>query len=154
MFKRNFLGILAASLLLVACQQNGQATDKDDAQSAPDSEAKTESKSLTVPSNNDAGGLSYQEQIDAARVDFASRFDKSDDKFEVWEAGGVDWRSGALGCPKKGMNYTQALVPGFRIVIREGEVENHYHAKRGGEPFFCPPDRVEKPASTTQNAIM
>ena len=154
MFKRNIPGILAASLLLVACQQNSQATDKGDGQSAPDSAVKTEAKGLAAPSDNDAGGMSYQEQIDAARADFASRFDKSDDEFEVWEAVGVDWRSGGLGCPEKGMNYTMALVPGLRIVIREGEIEYHYHAKMGGEPFFCPPDRVEKPATTMQNAIM
>lgn len=154
MFKVNFLGTLVAASLLVACQQNGQATDKDAVQSASGSDAKAEAKGIAAPSDNDAGGMSYQEQIDAAKADFASRFKKSADGFEVWEAVGVDWRSGALGCPKKGMNYTMALVPGFRIVIREGEVEYHYHAKMGGEPFFCPPDRVEKPATTMQNAIM
>ena len=98
--------------------------------------------------------MSYQEQIDAAKADFASRFDKSEDEFEVWEAVAVDWSSGALGCPKKGMNYTQALVPGFLVVIRVGETAHHYHARRGDEPRFCPPDRVQKPASTMQNAIM
>lgn len=147
------LGVLLAVFVLAGCQQNDQQADDS---SGADQEATTAEHDVTTPalSDSDASDMTYQDQLDAARADFAQRFEKSDDPFEVWEAVGVDWRSGALGCPKKGMNYTQSLVPGFLVVIRVGETEHHYHARRGDKPFFCPPGRVEEPAPTTKNFIM
>ncbi|MGI9265494.1 MAG: hypothetical protein ACR2QU_11245 [Gammaproteobacteria bacterium] len=154
MVKGNLLGVIAAASLLAACQQNGQATDKDGGPGGPTSGSNTAAEDNVASPGKEADGMTYQEQIDAAKVDFADRFNKSVDEFEVWEAVGVDWRSGALGCPKKGMNFTMALVPGLRVVIKSGEVRYDYHARQGETPFYCPPDRVEKPASSMQNAIM
>lgn len=154
MFKGNFLGVFAMALLLVGCQQNGQATDKSDGQVAPASGSETATQDTVESSGKDAGGMSYQDQIDAAKADFVSRFDKPDDQFEVWEAVAVDWASGAIGCPMKEMNYTMALLPGFKIVIKSGETLYQYNARQGAAPFFCPPDRVEEPAATAGNAVM
>jgi len=56
-----------------------------------------------------------------------------------------DWRSGALGCPEPGMNYTQALVPGALIILAVGKETHGYHAKLGGKPFYCPSERAEEP---------
>lgn len=49
----------------------------------------------------------------------------------------VTWPSGALGCPKPGMNYTQALVPGYRIVLIANGRKFSYHGRKGGDPFYC-----------------
>lgn len=153
MVTRNSLTALTAALMLSACQQNGQSVDDADAKEAGEVE-----KPTVVRANDGAPsvdtGMTFEEQIDAAKADFAKRFNKSDDEFEVWEAVLVDWASGALGCPAKDMNYTMALVPGFRILIKSAGRDYHYHAKRGGEPFFCPSERVQKPASTERGAIM
>lgn len=58
----------------------------------------------------------------------------------------VNWRSGALGCPEPGMNYTQALVPGVLIMLKVDNTVYRYHAATGKPPFFCPDDRAEPPA--------
>jgi hypothetical protein len=35
------------------------------------------------------------------------------------------------------MVYTQALVPGTRVVLSVAGAAYHYHAREGGEPFLC-----------------
>ena len=49
----------------------------------------------------------------------------------------VTWSDGSLGCPQPGMAYTQALVPGFRVVLEIGGDELSFHAAQGGEFQFC-----------------
>ena len=151
---KSALSIFLSVLALVGCQQNGQATDAEGREDASDTNAKPVVQDVAKKPADHAKGMTYQEQIDMAQNDLLERMNITEDQVEVWEAVGVDWRSGALGCPKKGMNYTQALVPGFLIVLRVGETEHHYHARRGDKPFFCPPGRVEEPAPTTKNFIM
>lgn len=64
---------------------------------------------------------------------------------QLVSAESVVWRSGALGCPAPDMAYAQALVPGYRVQLRVGERELHYHAGRSGKPTLCPADRVQAP---------
>ena len=50
---------------------------------------------------------------------------------------GVTWPDGSLGCPEPGMMYTQALVEGYRVVIRAGE--RTYDFRGTGTTFrLCP----------------
>ena len=52
----------------------------------------------------------------------------------------VTWPNGAMGCPKPGMMYTQALVPGFIVRFQHGEETVTVHAAEGGNPAFVPVD--------------
>jgi hypothetical protein len=63
----------------------------------------------------------------------------------------VVWPDGALGCAEPGMNYTMALVPGYRITIRAGAELLDYHASDRGQLVLCPPGRstAPSPAGTT-----
>ena len=61
----------------------------------------------------------------------------SPDDIEVVAHEQVTWRDGSLGCPKPGMMYTQALVDGYRIVLRARGQTVHYHGGAGGSPFRC-----------------
>jgi hypothetical protein len=62
---------------------------------------------------------------------------------EVLAPESVTWSDGALGCPRPGAVYTQALVPGWRIVVRLGDGRQlDYHASRTGAWLRC-----ERPAS-------
>lgn len=67
------------------------------------------------------------------------------DSVSVLTAERVQWRSGALGCPEPGMNYSMALVPGTLIILNAGRKQYRYHAGKDGKPFHCPPERVEAP---------
>jgi hypothetical protein len=52
---------------------------------------------------------------------------------KVISAQAVNWPNGALGCPKPGRMYTQAIVPGYRIELEAGGKRFTYHAAtRGG----------------------
>ena len=49
----------------------------------------------------------------------------------------VTWRDGSIGCPEPGMNYTQALVPGIRVVLELDGVRYEYHAGGARSIFLC-----------------
>ena len=49
-------------------------------------------------------------------------------------------------CPQPGLLYTQALVPGYRIVLQAAGQTLNYHVGGKGGPTFCPPERVAAPA--------
>jgi len=50
----------------------------------------------------------------------------------------VTWTDGSLGCPQKGMSYTQALVEGELLMLRVGTELFQYHARTGGPFAYCP----------------
>jgi hypothetical protein len=94
-----------------------------------------------------AGATSrLQALTEAALVDASQRTGRPRSEWSVVAAEAVTWRSGALGCPQPGMLYTDALVPGYRIVIEAAGQRLDYHASAHGAPLLCPADRAEEPA--------
>lgn len=47
------------------------------------------------------------------------------------------WSDGSLGCPQPGMYYTQALVPGWQVLVRAGEQTLDYRLSDRGVFFPC-----------------
>jgi hypothetical protein len=80
--------------------------------------------------------------VDAATADLVRRFAM---KPRVVSVERVTWPDGSLGCPAKDMQYTQALVPGWRIVLAAGSRSFEYHASEGGRVVHCPPARATSP---------
>jgi len=89
--------------------------------------------------------VNLNEQVEYARTDLSKRLGVELDSISLANARAVTWRSGALGCPKPGMAYTDALVPGTLIFLKAGNSLHAYHSKRDGLPFYCPRERVESP---------
>jgi hypothetical protein len=83
--------------------------------------------------------------IAATKADAASGLGIQPDAVEVVRAESVTWSDGSLGCPKPGMSYTQALVPGYRVILKAGGQELDYHAAANGRFFVCPPGRAIPP---------
>jgi hypothetical protein len=50
----------------------------------------------------------------------------------------VVWNNGALGCPREGHMYTQALVPGFRIVFHTEFGSYSMHTDSAGRSVVSP----------------
>ena len=96
--------------------------------------------------------MTKDEQVLAAREDLAKRLDIALDQVVLSGALPVTWRSGALGCPKPGMAYTQALVPGLSIMLLVKDRAYRYHASRAGMPFHCPDERAEPPSYNSGDA--
>lgn len=89
------------------------------------------------------------DMIEAALTDAANRSTTAQADIKVISAEAVTWPDGSLGCPMPGMLYTQALVPGYRILLQAGDTVLNYHAAARGRPVFCPASRAEAPAPGT-----
>lgn len=108
------LAILGA-LLLVGCEApSGNTTEKPEPNS-----------------------MAIREQVKLAIIDLAERLGAPADEIKILRDESVTWRNGSLGCPRKGMMYTQALVPGTLIVLGHDGHEYEYHAGRDGEAAYC-----------------
>ena len=77
------------------------------------------------------------QQLTEAIRDLAGRLDVQSDDIKVIVEKNVTWRDGSLGCPRKGMMYTQALVEGTLIVLRVEGRDYQYHSGQGRAPFYC-----------------
>jgi hypothetical protein len=88
-----------------------------------------------------------QAKIEFATQDAARRTQLDASRLRVTLAEAVTWPDGSLGCPQPGMEYSQVLVAGFRIRILAGATTLEYHASVRGQPFLCPEDRIQGPAS-------
>lgn len=132
--------VIAASLLLAACATTGDATPTDSRTRPPTVDpSETQPGEVTMP----MGGLSDDTLADlvaAAAADAGVDIDE----ISIVTAEQVTWRDGAIGCPEPGMMYTQALTPGYRVVLEIDGEDHHFHASETGEFFYC--DDPEPPA--------
>ena len=78
-----------------------------------------------------------QDLLEAILADAQARTGLARAQITVLRAEAVTWRDGSLGCPQPGMEYTQALVPGFWVVLGAGGRELDYHASDRGSFFLC-----------------
>ncbi len=63
----------------------------------------------------------------------------------------VTWNDGSMGCAQPGMMYTQALIPGYLLVVSAGGKELQYHTDERRNFLRCdqalsPRAKREKPA--------
>ena len=131
---------LGAYSLIFAC-----AACKEDI--APPAALPTDSKPATAAEQKIvAPPMNLKGQIEYSKKDLAKRLNVPPESVALSAARQVTWRSGALGCPEPGMNYTEALVPGSVIYLQVDNEMHAYHAKFAGKPFYCPRERVESPA--------
>ena len=77
------------------------------------------------------------ELLDAILEDAEARMGITAGGISIVQAEAVVWSDGSLGCPKPGMMYTQALVPGYRVVLRAGDEILDYHASERGTFVLC-----------------
>lgn len=135
------LGLCTLILASAGCQNNEMhQTGKDDSADHGTREM-NEISVHTVPAD-----ISADQQINDAITDLAARIGVTKDAVAVKQARSVQWGSGAMGCPKPGMNYTQALVPGMQLLLEVNGTIYHYHGGAGKRLFLCPSERVKAPA--------
>ena len=56
---------------------------------------------------------------------------------ELVSAQSVTWNNGALGCPKPGMFYTQAIVHGMQIIVSVDGTQYNYRFGSSSTPVLC-----------------
>jgi hypothetical protein len=98
------------------------------------------------PQGEIAMNPTFESVTEAVLADAARRTGVDRGSLKVESAQAVTWADGSLGCPQPGMNYTMALVPGYRIKVRAGEQVLDYHASERGYFLVCPAGMSGEPA--------
>lgn len=99
----------------------------------------------TQPPSTDEG--EQPPEVQAAIDDLATHLGVDPADITVVSYADVTWPDGSIGCPQPGMSYTQALVPGSRLVLDHEGSEYAYHA--GREPDLVRCDNPQLPAGDT-----
>lgn len=74
---------------------------------------------------------------ESAMADLAERVGVAMEEITVVRNDAVTWRDGSIGCPKAGMNYTMALVPGQLVVLEAAGASYQYHSAQGRAASLC-----------------
>lgn len=84
--------------------------------------------------------------LDQMAQDLAQRLSVRSSELQVLAVESVTWNDGSLGCPQPGRSYTQALVPGLRVLFQHAGKTYQYHAAEKGPFVYCPnpPERGGK----------
>lgn len=135
--------LVVCAVMLAGCQPSAETPPRADAESGTPAQ---------TPANAPNGGSmaieipqSLVPFVDQARSELARRSEVAPEAIDVLAAEYVTWPNGALGCPEPDMMYTQALVPGYRIVLAVDGQRHHYHGARDKPPSHCPAARVSPP---------
>lgn len=98
-----------------------------------------------MPARSVARGHEDASLPSALRADAARRAEVQAEDVRLIEHRSVTWGDGSLGCPEPGRHYTQAVVPGYRILVEAGGRTLAYHADRRGNWVWCPQGRAVEP---------
>lgn len=80
--------------------------------------------------------------LEPVLADAADRSGVPQEQLEVTRAQAQQWRSGALGCPKPGMSYTQALVDGYWVELDASGQHLDYRLDGRGNFRLCEKPRT------------
>lgn len=140
--------VLAGALLLAACTGGAGHSGAADTSTDPLDHGQRRSfanapSSAVRPSagTGEVPELLLREVVEAA----SERTGAPSGSVTIITAEPVTWSDGSLGCPEPGQLYTQALVPGFRIVVEVMGEQLAYHASDNGTIRHC--ERPQPPAS-------
>lgn len=107
-------------------------------------------RDMTVPPAEPVPTTALPRELRRAVVaDAAKHLGVAESSVVLTRAEQVNWPDGSLGCPRAGMSYTQALVPGFRVVARSVERQLVYHTDAHAKVIRCDepiPLRGQRPA--------
>ena len=78
-----------------------------------------------------------ESMLQIIKEDLAKRINIAVSDAQVVKAEALTWSDGALGCPKPGENYTQALVPGYWVILEHADKQYDYRASERGYFFLC-----------------
>ena len=70
-------------------------------------------------------------------TDAAMRAGLDPSELQLTHAAAVEFNDGSLGCPEPGMVYTQAIVPGWQVILQYGDAFLDYRATGPGAFRIC-----------------
>jgi hypothetical protein len=84
-----------------------------------------------------SSGETPQELFDAVVDDLLTRSGGDRSAVVVVKSEAVEWSDGSLGCPQPGMMYTQAIVPGYHVILALGDETYDYRLSDRGTFVLC-----------------
>ena len=75
--------------------------------------------------------------LEKITADALNRAGLADAAVTVVRAEAVEWPDGSLGCPQPDMMYTQAIVPGYWVVLEVDGKPFDYRASQRGDFVLC-----------------
>lgn len=125
---------LLATILLAGCAAGG-ADPSGLESSRPEQTPNVD----PVPSGTEAPviGEVPQELLDRILADAEDRTGVSADEIVVTMAQETEWSDGSLGCPEPGMMYTQAIEPGYHLILDADGEDLDYRATVRGLFRLC-----------------
>jgi len=82
-------------------------------------------------------GQQQPEVVGLSVADLAGRLNVAPGEVTVGSVEEVTWPDGSLGHPEPGRFYTQAEVPGYRVILEAGGTQYEYHTSRTRLFVFC-----------------
>ena len=99
----------------------------------PDAEGDGENVVQPAPGVPDLG----VKMANTAMQELAKRLNIDMSELDVTLIEEREWSDGSLGCPQEGYMYTQALVPGYYILLTTGDTEYAFHTDSGNLAILC-----------------
>jgi hypothetical protein len=141
--KRTALAIMAGIVSMLALTACGDETSPEAGGTSPDvtttdattpaSPTTTPEVSATTPPQNPAP----EDVVTQSVTLLAEQLGVEPTTIEVTRAIEVEWRNGSIGCAKKGMGYTDAIVPGSLVELTVSGETYAFHQGQGQPPFYC-----------------
>jgi hypothetical protein len=106
-----------------------------------------------TPPDGSSSAAAPADLVSSMMTDLAGRLGIDAAQIAVVSATAVTWNDGSLGCPQPGQNYTQALVPGYQVILEAGGKQYPYHASERGGFKLCqggPGGRRVQPGNPTK----
>lgn len=133
---RRALALAAAGLLLLSLSACATGEPMSSPTPSPSSSGPPFERPRPVPTTPSGPQAPVSaERWDGIVADLAARGVTGDPELVSAEA--VTWPNGALGCPKPGRSYTQALVEGMRVVVTVDGTTYDYRFGRSDSPILC-----------------
>jgi len=137
---------VVAAVLLVACGNESGAegqptvpssTSSPETPESPQTPGTPQTPETPAPPGTPLTPEPPDGPVGQAKADLAKRLGVEAAQVTVVSSSEVTWPDGSLGCPEPGMHYTQALVPGSRIILEAAGKQYHYHSGGTRAPFLC-----------------
>jgi hypothetical protein len=135
--------VVLSALLVAACttgasgpSASGTAPPSNGAES-PSPAASSRQVPIPSPSGPLASGAVPVAVVNAAIADAATVSGVDPSAITVVSAEPKTWNDGSLGCPQPGQLYTQALVPGYQVILDANGKKMDYRATASGDVKLC-----------------
>ena len=130
-------GLMVAALAIAAGCAASPGDDGASGDGEPSTSAVLSRSFEAVPQPSASSEGIPSDLLDRVIADAASGSGVDPSDVDVVTAEAVTWSDGSLGCPEPGMMYTQALVPGYRVVLEIDGEQLHFHSGSSGEFSLC-----------------